>query len=168
MSSSRDLVLWRHADAGQGDDSADDFLRPLTAKGERQAARMAAWLKRQLPQSTRVLCSPATRTEQTVRHLELAYKLRDELGPGTGVADMLSVSQWGTYKGTTVIVGHQPTLGLLVAHAQMPGWLPGQGALSTDTQAVSLRKGSLWWLRLRDKEDRQEVVVVCVQTPELM
>ena len=39
-----DLILWRHAEAEPG---APDHGRRLTPKGEKQAARMAAWLERQ-------------------------------------------------------------------------------------------------------------------------
>ena len=54
-----DLILWRHAEAQDEDESGDDLKRSLTARGEKQAARMAAWLDRHLPEGTRILCSPA-------------------------------------------------------------------------------------------------------------
>ena len=49
-----DLILWRHADAADESPSGDDLERPLTARGERQAARMATWLNQHLPATTRV------------------------------------------------------------------------------------------------------------------
>ncbi|MBP6559599.1 MAG: histidine phosphatase family protein, partial [Burkholderiaceae bacterium] len=60
-----DLILWRHAEAQDEADDREDLQRTLTSRGEKQAARMAAWLDRQLPDGVRVLCSPARRTEQT-------------------------------------------------------------------------------------------------------
>jgi len=48
-----DLILWRHAEAHEQDAAESDLDRALTAKGERQAARVAAWLNRQLPATTR-------------------------------------------------------------------------------------------------------------------
>ncbi|MCX7742520.1 MAG: histidine phosphatase family protein, partial [Tepidimonas sp.] len=43
-----DLILWRHAEAEDLDETdeggGDDLSRRLTPKGEKQAARMAAWL----------------------------------------------------------------------------------------------------------------------------
>ena len=54
-----DLVLWRHAEAKEWEPGCDDLARPLVSKGHKQAARMAAWLDRQLPASARVYCSPA-------------------------------------------------------------------------------------------------------------
>ena len=71
-----DLILWRHAEAHENTDGGDDLLRALTPRGEKQAARMAAWLDRQLPQGLRVLASPALRTEQTAQALGRKFKRR--------------------------------------------------------------------------------------------
>lgn len=57
-----DLILWRHAEAEPGE---PDLERALTAKGQRQARRMADWLGSQLPDSCRILASPALRCLQT-------------------------------------------------------------------------------------------------------
>ena len=81
-----DLILWRHAHAGDPLlDPADDLLRPLTVKGERQASRMAAWLNQQLTDSTRVLVSPAMRAQQTAQALGRPYKTVEALAPGQTV-----------------------------------------------------------------------------------
>ena len=40
-----DLILWRHAEAQDPEDGMDDLARALTRRGEKQAARMAAWLE---------------------------------------------------------------------------------------------------------------------------
>ena len=60
-----DLILWRHAEAQEEAADLEDLQRTLTHRGEKQAARMAAWLDRQLPDGVRVLCSPAQMTSQT-------------------------------------------------------------------------------------------------------
>ena len=70
-----DLILWRHAEAedwlagdsqtGMSNQTGQDLDRSLTQRGEKQAARMAIWLDRQLPEGTRILVSPARRCEQT-------------------------------------------------------------------------------------------------------
>ena len=39
-----DLILWRHAEAEEADDGRPDLERKLTARGERQATRVALWL----------------------------------------------------------------------------------------------------------------------------
>jgi phosphohistidine phosphatase SixA len=57
-----DLILWRHADA---EDAIPDLTRNLTTKGDRQAKRMAGWLRVHLPKQARILSSPANRSRQT-------------------------------------------------------------------------------------------------------
>ena len=74
-----DLILWRHAEAEPGE---PDLGRRLTAKGIQQAERMAKWLDRHLPATTRILTSPADRAEQTARALKRKYRVVPELAPG--------------------------------------------------------------------------------------
>jgi len=81
-----DLILWRHADAEEG---APDLARKLTPKGERQAARVAAWLREHLPENYRLLASPAVRAQQTAEALgkPTTEKL---LAPGATAPQMIS------------------------------------------------------------------------------
>lgn len=95
------LILWRHAEAQEHPDpltgrqgDAQDLARVLTPRGEKHAARMAAWLNRQLPNGTRILASPARRTEQTVLALDRKFKLRDELAPGADPMALLDLVHW--------------------------------------------------------------------------
>lgn len=152
-----DLILWRHAEAQEWVAGADDMARTLTSRGEKQAARVAKWLDRQLPEGARILVSPARRAEQTVMALGRKYKLRDELAPGANVAQLLDVVQWPQAKGTVLVVGHQPTLGQTIA--QLIG-------LSASECAV--KKGALWWLRQRQHEAQSQTVIVTVQSPEIL
>src|SRR5690348_6718390 len=89
-----DLILWRHAEAEEGGAAVDDLVRCLTPRGVKQAHRMARWLDQHLPESTRVLSSPAHRTEQTVQALDRRYKLRPELAPGCSPEQLLAAAQW--------------------------------------------------------------------------
>ena len=152
-----DLVLWRHAEAQEWVAGGDDMARALTSRGEKQAARVAKWLDRQLPEGTRILVSPARRAEQTARSLGRKYKLNAELAPGASVAQLLDLVQWPGAKGTVLVVGHQPTLGQTIA--QLIG-------LSATECAV--KKGALWWLRKRQHEAQSETVIVTVQSPEIL
>lgn len=152
-----DLILWRHAEAEEGGEGQDDLLRPLTARGEKQAARMAAWLDRQLPEGLRVLCSPALRTEQTVRALGRKYKLRAELLPDGSAQDLLDLVQWPRTRGAVLVVGHQPVLGQVVA--RLLGMPAGECAV---------RKGAVWWLRQRQRMEHSETILLAVQSPELL
>ena len=157
-----DLILWRHAEAQTLQAGMDDMSRALTPKGERQAARMAAWLDAHLPEGTRVLASPAQRTAQTVSTLGRKYKLRDELVPSATLADVMGLLKWDKeagpqLKGPVLLVGHQPYLGSLVAHL-----------LKMDEPSCAVRKGSVWWLRTRMRHDQLQTVLLTVACPELI
>jgi len=152
-----DLVLWRHAEAQEWVEGCDDMARTLTPRGDKQAARMAIWLDRQLPQGTRIWSSPARRTEQTVRTLGRKYKLKSEIGPQCTASQLLDLVQWPAAKGCVLVVGHQPTLGQVIA--QLMG-------LSAAECAV--RKGAVWWLRTREREGQMQTVLVTVQSPEVL
>ena len=156
-----DLILWRHAEAEDLEETEEgcgaDLSRRLTPKGERQALRMAAWLDRQLPEGVRVYCSPAVRTEQTVIALGRKYKARDELRPDGSVDELLQLVQWPEARQPALVVGHQPTLGRTVARL-----------LDWREEDCSIRKGSVWWLRQRERDGRVQTVIVTVQTPELL
>lgn len=152
-----DLLLWRHAEAEDWVPGRDDMQRALTARGEKQAARMAAWLDRQLPQGARIWCSPARRCEQTVLALGRKYKLSAQIAPGARVEDLLQLAQWPQASATVLLVGHQPTLGR--AAAQLLGLSGGD---------CPVKKGALWWLRRRDRLAHTQTVLVAVQSPELL
>ena len=152
-----DLVLWRHADAHEAADDQSDADQPLTAKGERQAQRMAQWLHRHLPDSTRVLASPTLRTRQTADALGSKYKVMSELAPEASVEALLHAARWPDGRGPVLVVGHQPTLGLVAAYL-----------LAGTTEPLSVRKGALWWLRRRTRGEQTDVVLHAVVAPDLV
>lgn len=152
-----DLVLWRHAEAQEGADGGDDMARALTPRGDKQAARMARWLDRQLPDSTRIFVSPARRAQQTVAALGRKYKLTPELAPDASAAQLLDLVQWPDGKGVVLVVGHQPTLGQTIAQL-----------LGLNASECAVKKGALWWLRSREREAQSQTVLVTVQSPELL
>ncbi|MDD2925440.1 histidine phosphatase family protein [Rhodoferax sp.] len=157
-----DLILWRHAQAHDAQPGCDDASRALTHKGEGQAARMAAWLDRQLPDSTRVLVSPARRAEQTARALGRKFKLRDELVPDSSADEVLALLKWSPdtgppHKGAVLLVGHQPTLGLVAARL-----------LGVHAQSCDIRKGAVWWLRTRLREQQWHTSLLAVISPDLI
>jgi phosphohistidine phosphatase len=152
-----DLIFWRHAEAFEPQDGQDDMSRALTPKGEKQAKRMAAWLDRQLPVSVQVLVSPALRTEQTARTLNRKFKLRNELSPEAEPDRVLLAAGWPDAKMPTLIVGHQPTLGRIIA-----------ALLGLPEQECAVRKGAVWWLRSRLRDNVQQTVIVTVQNPDLL
>ena len=160
-----DLILWRHAEAdelvnldmpGEALPLAD-MQRALTPRGEKQAMRMAAWLDRQLPDGTRILSSPAKRCDHTARMLNRKYKIRPELQPGAMPEQLLELVQWPIFNMPTLVIGHQPTLGMVIAHL-----------LGIQEGECAVKKGAVWWLRSREKLGVRQTVLVTVQTPELL
>lgn len=152
-----DLILWRHAEAIDLELVGDDLMRTLTPRGEKQAARMAAWLDRQLPEGAKVWSSPALRTEQTAKALGRKFKTSSALAPLSNVDQLLELVQWPHAKGCVVVVGHQPTLGQAIARL-----------LSLSDEECAIKKGALWWLRWREREAKDKTVVVTVQSPDLL
>lgn len=150
-----DLILWRHAEAEDEREGQDDLQRVLTSRGEKQAARVGAWLDRQLPEGTRIFTSPAVRCEQTVLALGRKYKVRPELAPGATVDHILAVAQWPDTRPPVLLVGHQPSLGETLAHL-----------LGVASGSVPVRKGGVWWLRTRERDGQQQTVVWSVQSPD--
>jgi phosphohistidine phosphatase len=150
-----DLILWRHAEAVESGEAAGDLERPLTPRGERQAARMAAWLNQHLPATTRVLASPARRTQQTALALERKFRTVPALAPDASVTALLEAARWPDAKEPVLVIGHQPTLGLVAAQL-----------LSGTAQPWAVKKGAVWWLRSREREGEGQVVLVNVVSPD--
>lgn len=152
-----DLILWRHAEAHEGAAGQDDLERALTPKGERQAKRMAEWLNQRLAESTRILASPAARCQQTVQALGRSFKTVGVLAPGAAPDDVLQAAKWPNASEPVLVVGHQPTLGLVAAQL-----LAGQ------IEPWAMKKGAVWWLRQREREDGSQVVIQAVMGPDCL
>ena len=157
MLQTMDLIIWRHAEAKPAEFGQDDLARDLTPRGEKQAARMAVWLDSRLPEATKVLASPAKRTVHTAQALGRKFKLRSELLPDSTPQALLAAVQWPGGKGSVLVVGHQPALGQVVAQL-----------LGFKAPDCAIKKGAVWWLRLRSEGDDVQTILVTVQTPELV
>lgn len=152
-----DLILWRHAEAEEWTAGCNDLERSLTARGEKQAIRMANWLDRQLPEGARIVASPARRTEQTVIALGRKYKLRSEIAPDGTAGQLLELVQWPDSRTPVLVVGHQPVLGQVVSRL-----------MNLTKPDFAVKKGMVWWLRSRDRDDASQTVVIAVQSPEFL
>jgi phosphohistidine phosphatase len=150
-----DLILWRHAEAEDEREGLADIDRALTAKGEKQAHRVGAWLDRHLPGGTRVLVSPALRCQQTALGLGREFRLRDELAQGRTADELLKVAEWPHARRPVMIVGHQPVLGEALARL-----------LNVPEGGCAVRKGAVWWLRTREQDGDAQTLVWAVQSPE--
>jgi phosphohistidine phosphatase len=147
-----ELILWRHADAESG---IPDDERRLSAKGLKQAERVAEWLKARLPKDAVILVSPARRAQETARALAKKFEIRAEIGTTATPRAVLDAAGWPGGEGVVVVVGHQPTLGQAAALALM-----GSAA------EWSVRKGAIWWLERRDRD--AETLVRAVISPDLL
>lgn len=146
-----DLILWRHADAENG---IPDEGRRLTAKGQKQAKKMAAWLAARLPADYRVIASPAVRTRETAGALTENFMVEKAVSTMATPQGLLSAAGWPAGDGTVVVVGHQPTLGAAAALA-----------LTGEVQAWNIKKGAIWWIACDDDGDLQ---VRAVLTPSIL
>lgn len=149
-----DLILWRHAEAEPGE---PDLGRRLTAKGLKQAERVAAWLDGHLPDTTRILASPAERAQQTARALKRKFRVVPELAPGAAPSDVLAAAGWPDARAAVLVIGHQPTLGELAALL-----------LCGEAQPWSMRKGAAWWLTNRVRDGAPSVVLKVVIGPDFV
>ena len=149
-----ELILWRHAEA---EDGFPDEERALTPKGEEQAKKMAAWLKKHMPKDTRILVSPAKRAQQTASALELPFTTLPELAPGASPQVLLNLANWDTTKGAVLIVGHQPSLGMAAAIA-----------MTRKTHYWCVKKGAIWWVASRVRAEEEQAIIRAVITPDLL
>jgi phosphohistidine phosphatase len=149
-----DLLLWRHAEAEDGD---DDLRRRLTERGEKQARTMAAWILAHRPKDLRIIVSPAVRTQQTAEALNLPFETHRKIGPDTCVSELIAASGWPTASGSVLIVGHQPSLGRLASLL-----LAGHEA------EWSIKKGALWWLSNRVRRSEAQTVLRAMIPVELL
>lgn len=148
-----DLLLWRHAEAADGN---PDHERALTARGIEQAHRIAAWLGEHGPKYPRVLASPTRRTRQTASALGTDFAVLPALGPEASATDLLAAAGWPNAGGAVIIVGHQPTLGRFAALL-----------LSGKEAAWTVKKGALWWFSHRIRDGQEQTILRAVISTEL-
>lgn len=147
-----ELILWRHAEA---EDGSPDAARKLTVKGEKQAQKLARWLKERVEKPVRILVSPAVRTQQTAAALSAKVETSAEVGTGASAERVLRVAGWPEAEGTVIIVGHQPTIGQVAATL-----LTGQ---EVDWE---VKKGAVWWFSTSVEWGDPVTVLRAVITPK--
>ena len=149
-----DLLLWRHAEAEDGE---DDMKRRLTERGHKQAVAMAGWIRAHQPKDLRIIVSPAVRTQQTVEALQLPFETNRKIGPEACVSELIAASSWPQGSGSVLIVGHQPSLGRLASLL-----------LAGHETEWSIKKGALWWLSNRVRRNETQTVLRAVIPVELL
>jgi phosphohistidine phosphatase len=105
------LLIVRHAEAAPG---SPDELRPLTAAGRAEAARLGRHLRGEGLAPDAIVSSPLLRARETARALGFGEPEVDErLAPGASPVDVRDAALG---RGDTVlVVGHQPDCGRAVA-----------------------------------------------------
>lgn len=149
-----DLLLWRHAEAEDGE---DDLKRCLTERGEKQARLMAAWIREHQPKDLRIIVSPAMRTQQSAEALKMPFETHRKIGPEACVSELIGASGWPHGSGAVLIVGHQPALGRMASLL-----LAGQESEWT------IKKGALWWLSNRIRRNETQTVLRAVIPAEFL
>lgn len=149
-----ELILWRHAEAEPGE---PDFNRALTAKGRKQARKMAIWLDRNLPNGCRILVSPTMRTVQTAKALGRKFKIIAELAPGADPQKLLTIVNWPDSREPVLVVGHQPELGSVAALL-----------LTGVHQEWPIRKAGAWWIVQKKRGDDASNYLKAAMTPDLV
>lgn len=152
--STMDLLLWRHAEAEEGE---DDLRRRLTERGQKQARTMAQWILAHQPRDLRIVVSPAVRCQQTAEALKLPFETHRKIGPDACVSELIAAVGWPDASGAVLLIGHQPSLGrlasLLLAGAEAD-W--------------SVKKGALWWLSNRLRRGEAQTVLRAMLPVELL
>jgi phosphohistidine phosphatase len=146
-----DFILWRHAEAENG---VPDVARRLTSKGQKQAEKIAKWLKERIETPTRIIVSPAVRTQQTASALTDTFETSSEVGLSTSVKRVLQAVEYPLARGTVIVVGHQPTLGQVAAFL-----------LTGETVDWDVKKGAAWWFEIEDNGGEPYVTLRAVIAP---
>jgi phosphohistidine phosphatase len=128
------LTLVRHADSGWGHASQADVDRPLSVRGEREAADMAAYLVAAKPAPTLIITSPAARALATARIFAgvlgcAADRIREaEDAYLASPAELLDlVQRLGERSRHVMLFGHNPGISRfagLLAGDDSPGDMP--------------------------------------------
>ena len=108
----REIILLRHANAEPALPGQADIERPLSLRGRAEAEAAGEWLKAHGLKPTRVLCSPAKRTRETLERVlgvlgysDVRYEPRIyDAVPGT----LMAVLDEHAEVDRVLMVGHNP------------------------------------------------------------
>lgn len=111
------LILMRHAKSDWDSGTGDDFSRPLSARGVKDAIAVGQWLGEHGYLAAEIACSPARRTRETLLHLGAGCgeKLSDratypESLYHSSVPTLLEVLSHHGQSKDLLVLGHNPGL----------------------------------------------------------
>jgi phosphohistidine phosphatase len=110
------VILLRHAKSDWSDATQRDFDRPLNGRGERAAALMGQWARRETLGFDAILASPAARVSDTLDrfmesygpHPEPVWDRRIYLASAATIAEVIAAT--ADSQETVLVVGHNPGL----------------------------------------------------------
>jgi phosphohistidine phosphatase len=85
------------------------------------------------------------------------FKTNDMIAPGATPEAVLKAARWPDASEPVLVIGHQPTLGMVAALL-----------LAGTPQPWAVRKGAAWWLRSRDREGTAQVVLHAVMSTDCL
>lgn len=112
----RELILLRHAHAESLRAGEDDAARSLSARGIVEAQDAGHWLSEHKALPARVLCSPASRSRQTLEYAlgKVAAKMEPRIYEATA-GELVALIDENADAERLVLVGHNPGFETLVA-----------------------------------------------------
>ena len=150
-----DLILWRHCEAEAGE---PDLGRRLTSKGvEAGGANGRVARARTCPTPAASSCRPPTARSRRRTALPRKFRTVPSSRPARRSAAVLAAANWPDSREPVLIVGHQPTLGMVASFL-----------LSGEEAYWSVRKGAVWWLSNRVRDSGTAVVLKTVVSPEFL
>jgi phosphohistidine phosphatase len=146
------------------DNARDPLNAGLSERGERNARRLANWLRGHAPRELQIVSSPARGARQMADLLAREVggsgalsMVNRTLGPDAAPADILGAVGWPHDHSAALVVAHQPALGALAS------------LLLTGHEApLAFKKGALWWFSNRNRGGELQTVLRCALTPDLL
>jgi phosphohistidine phosphatase len=122
VSAQYQICIMRHGVATeQGHGTADDFNRKLTSEGRAEVEKVARGLRQMDVEFDWIVTSPLLRALETAQMVASVYGDRvpfdvtDELRPGKPGDALLNLLCKHPARNTTLLVGHEPDLGIFAA-----------------------------------------------------
>lgn len=131
----RRLVLMRHAKSDWSTDAPDDHSRPLNARGQRDAPRMARWLLGQGWRPDAAVCSDARRTLETWERMVAVLQGGPRQTPPLVVEPSLYLASLGELQ--RVAARWPDAWGTVLALGHNPGWEHALGVLCGQDLAMT-------------------------------
>ncbi len=137
------LTLIRHAQADNPLPDQQDWHRPLTKRGQRDAKEMSRRLKEQQPRPEIILSSPAIRAKQTAEIFAACFAkaelvMNEELYLAEPKNLLAAIQQLGDVADHLILVGHNPGISELADQLSKDRRIEGMPTASIVTMEFSI------------------------------